>query len=536
MPLPIPNLDNRRYNELIAVLRDRIPKINSAWTDFNPSDPGIAIVEMWCWLAEQILYRMNQITPRSNENFLKLILDPPEPVTAEVTLEINPPLTPSTPSQETITIPAGIRFQTVELPLSHPLLTGTRLVFETFESRVVPFALEAVVAGDPPVLQLSNVSFPVRSKVVVANEQLGVSTGEPNQIFTFKHGPVLVDPNHVSTDPAAYNPNPWLTVDGVPWQFVPDFLDAATDETATHFMVEPFTNRVRFGNNIKGAIPPAGAVIHATSYQVILGKEVKIAADTLPLDQVLDAIADIPAAQMSAINNTPAEGGAFLYTPEEMQTRGLQFFKEKFRAITAEDFAEMATVQFNRAQESDFIAATPNNRVARAIAVPGRNLQEAPPEDEASAVSVLILPRVENPADIPVVSGTDFDNLKAQVHRFLDRRRLITTRLYVVEPDYVSVDLQIRVSIEPLVNFDSVRLQITERIKKFFHPLTGGEGGAGWPLGRTIYKSEIFQLAESVQGVDHINSITINSDSSLTAFALTEKELPRIEDSNISVS
>ena len=76
MPLPIPQLDDRRFTELVTTLRDQIPGYTRAWTDFNPSDPGITLLELWCWLAEMMLYRMNQIPQRNYTNFFKLILDP----------------------------------------------------------------------------------------------------------------------------------------------------------------------------------------------------------------------------------------------------------------------------------------------------------------------------------------------------------------------------------------------------------------------------------------------------------------------------
>ena len=108
MPLPTPQLDDRSFAELVATLRDQIPGYSRAWTDFNASDAGIMLLELWCWLAEMILYRMNQIPPRSETNFFKLILDPPEPVTAEVTLKLRPQISDS----PLTTIPAGTRFAT----------------------------------------------------------------------------------------------------------------------------------------------------------------------------------------------------------------------------------------------------------------------------------------------------------------------------------------------------------------------------------------------------------------------------------------
>ena len=41
MPLSIPTLDNRRYQDLLDEALARIPVHNPEWTNFNRSDPGV---------------------------------------------------------------------------------------------------------------------------------------------------------------------------------------------------------------------------------------------------------------------------------------------------------------------------------------------------------------------------------------------------------------------------------------------------------------------------------------------------------------
>ena len=83
----------------------------------------------------------------------------------------------------------------------------------------------------------------------------------------------------------------------------------------------------------------------------------------------------LPFSDILDIANTPAEGGANMYTREEASSRGLASFRETFRAITAADFEELASTQYNRAQESSLVPEEPSKRVARAVAVPGKNLE-----------------------------------------------------------------------------------------------------------------------------------------------------------------
>lgn len=70
MPLPLPNLDTRRFDDLVDEMRTLIPHYAPDWTNHNPSDPGIALVELLAWLTEATLYRLNQIPQATYLNFL----------------------------------------------------------------------------------------------------------------------------------------------------------------------------------------------------------------------------------------------------------------------------------------------------------------------------------------------------------------------------------------------------------------------------------------------------------------------------------
>jgi hypothetical protein len=76
MPISLPNLDDLTYNDLVAEAVARIPGLTDAWTDFNPTDPGIVLVEMFAWLTEMLIFRANQVTDRQRLAFLKLLNGP----------------------------------------------------------------------------------------------------------------------------------------------------------------------------------------------------------------------------------------------------------------------------------------------------------------------------------------------------------------------------------------------------------------------------------------------------------------------------
>ena len=73
MPLPAPPIDNRRYQDLVSEMIARIPVHTPEWTNFNASDPGITLIQLFAHLGESMIYRTNQIPDRNRMKFLELL-------------------------------------------------------------------------------------------------------------------------------------------------------------------------------------------------------------------------------------------------------------------------------------------------------------------------------------------------------------------------------------------------------------------------------------------------------------------------------
>ena len=71
--LPKENLDDRTFEDLVAECIQRIPRYCPEWTDYNPSDPGITLVELFAWLTDQMLLRFNKVPRRNYITFLELL-------------------------------------------------------------------------------------------------------------------------------------------------------------------------------------------------------------------------------------------------------------------------------------------------------------------------------------------------------------------------------------------------------------------------------------------------------------------------------
>jgi hypothetical protein len=82
VPLPSPVLDDRSYQQLRDELIRRIPVYAPEWTDYNPSDPGVTLIELFAFLGENLLFRFNQIPDATKLAFLKYLQIPLRPANA----------------------------------------------------------------------------------------------------------------------------------------------------------------------------------------------------------------------------------------------------------------------------------------------------------------------------------------------------------------------------------------------------------------------------------------------------------------------
>jgi hypothetical protein len=59
MALTLPVLADREYEKLLGEVLGRIAVYNPEWTDFNRSDAGIALVELFAFLVETLLWQLD---------------------------------------------------------------------------------------------------------------------------------------------------------------------------------------------------------------------------------------------------------------------------------------------------------------------------------------------------------------------------------------------------------------------------------------------------------------------------------------------
>ena len=84
MPLSaqLPVIDNRMFDDIVAEAQTRIPRYTQEWTDFNAGDAGFALVELFAWMTELLIFRLGQVPQLNYIKFLQLMgieLNPAQP-------------------------------------------------------------------------------------------------------------------------------------------------------------------------------------------------------------------------------------------------------------------------------------------------------------------------------------------------------------------------------------------------------------------------------------------------------------------------
>lgn len=109
MALPSPNLDDRRFQQLVDEAKRYVQQRSPEWTDHNVSDPGVTLIETFAYMVDQLLYRLNRVPDKNYAAFLDLLgvtLFPPTVARAEVDFWL------SAPQPETVRLPAGTEVAT----------------------------------------------------------------------------------------------------------------------------------------------------------------------------------------------------------------------------------------------------------------------------------------------------------------------------------------------------------------------------------------------------------------------------------------
>lgn len=313
-----------------------------------------------------------------------------------------------------------------------------------------------------------------------AGEQL--TTALPGQLFSFEHTPVL------EAD---------IEIDGELWQRTMDFDTSQPDDP--HYVLDEGRGEIRFGDGVRGMIPPAGHAVRARQYRSGggTGGNMSDAASwefSLPDVRRRDSKRQSQTRRLNSATvmaTGPATGGVNAESVEIALKRVRKDRTVPYRAVSLEDYQLVAV-------------NTPGLRFGRAVAhvisddrIGNERLQE---------VRVVIVPY--STTDEPMPSKGFLE----AVQQHLEHHRLLTDRVQVEPPTYVGIGVDAEVRLVPGYSREGRITAVTNRLDEFLDPLQGFNG-TGWPFGRSLYRSELHEAIKDVEGVDAVLDLAIRTQN-----------------------
>ncbi len=372
------------------------------------------------------------------------------------------------------------------------------------------------VAGereDPPKLQRVSINtVTAKQAITLRNELLGSSTGLPNQTFNLARFPVAGEVCLEVREPGlptAKEREQIILQEGkdavkeirnargeveqtwIRWHEVNDFLLSGSCDR--HFVINRLTGEVVFGNGTNGLIPPIGSNnVRIARYQTGGGE-----AGNKPKASVSQLRTTVPYVD-SVTNEYDAVGGIDLERMESVHERGSRWLRHRERAITEQDFEDLAkladpTVAMTKCFSARDLASDPLGSTPR----PG-------------IVSLIVVPRDTNPRPRPN------RELLERVQTFLDRRRLPNVGLVLVGPEYVRVSVSVRIVRIHGTLIGELADQAEQKLAEFLHPIIGGADGTGWSFGQLPKESDFYALLGTIPGLDYVRVLSIETEDERT--------------------
>ena len=468
MPIPLPRLDDRRFDDLvrdgIAHARETCP----TWTDFTPGDPGVTLIEVFAFLTDALLYRLNRVPPKLQLALLNLVgvdLQPPSAASVDLLFSRADNADPT----QAIAVPAGSTVATGDgsaqfiLPIAVALAAGTKAV----TARALQCEL-------------------------IEAEQLGQSSGIPGQSFTVQRPPVIapsLDGLDFMLGIESDQQGAGQTIREVAgtayelWSETANFTDSEVGSKV--YTLDRATGRVQFSPSASqgggGAVPPAGKVIRAW-YRRGGGKSGNVAPASLTeLKPTIQGI--------EVTNPERAAGGSDAETLDGLIRRAPSCLYSLRIAVTARDYEQVV------------LSA---GGIARSSAVADAELWK---HARPGVVAVRIMPEID-PAGLDhgavteaIVRDHRVDALKDRADAALEERRPLGILTRVDWIKVRSVWVSARVIAAPGADLVEVKNGILRRLNALLSPLNER------PLGQQLRASEVYEQILAEPGVRYADGL-----------------------------
>lgn len=369
-------------------------------------------------------------------------------------------------------------------------------------------------------------------------EVLGSGTGAPDQRLALVAAPVLADERievrerdetserdvaalraelgddavTVERDAAGEPVAVWIR-----WTPVPHFHGSGPADR--HYVLDPETGALRFGDGLAGRAPPRGrGNVRAAVYRTGGGPRGNRPAGAVArLKTAIPYIAGVT-------NPVDAAGGSAREDDARVRARGPRRLRHRGRAVTASDLEDLAfeasaevarahalTAAFNPIDVGIDLSAETSGKPGPGGWIVGGQI----PADTAAVaagvaeVRLVIVPRGQVDRPTPSLG------LLEHVEAYLKARCPPAMRLHVSGPRWIRVTVRAAVAPTAGAATDRLLADLRAAITRFLHPLTGGEQGLGWDFGRIPRRSHLYRLLARLPGVHHIASLAVVTEPPL---------------------
>jgi hypothetical protein len=495
MAMRSPNLDDRTWDQLMQDAMARIRATSPEWTDLSPGDPGMTLVDVFAYLTETLMYRLNRVPEKLFIEFLRLIGIKLEPQTAAATTLVFRRKSAATGQ---IDIPRGTR-----VTVAKPIAGREPPVFVTADAaRISDGANEARVNA-----------YHVE---LVEAEPAGPATGRPGYRFTVRRPPIVATGGTIDLVVAVQalegelkDGDPAIEHDGQTfrvWHEVEYFTDQGGDPYA--YVVDRGTGQITFApeartRDARGSLeetPRRLANVPEEGRRILVwyprggGADGNVDAGTL-------TIMKDPIAGVDATNPEPSTGGHTAETLENALVRGPQEFHALDRVVTARDFE---------------LVALRSKSLARAVAHTQAEIWEYATPGTVEMHLVPSLSEGTDPAGVTAEQLTALHTSTAReaVQAALDKRRPVATQLITDWTRYKTVRVKAEIVVHRQEDAGEVQRRVDRRLHQTVNPLPSELNATGWPFGGALFPSSAYKIILSEPGVRVARNVRLVVDAS----------------------
>ncbi|MCP4686530.1 MAG: hypothetical protein GY859_00675, partial [Desulfobacterales bacterium] len=497
MPIRSPNLDDRRFEDLVEEGRRRIAQSCPEWTDLSPGDPGIVLLEAFAYLTDILLYRLNRLPEKAYIEFLRLIgvkLHPPAAAGVNLRFRL------TRPQKTPVEIPKGIRVThgRNDMAAEPPVFVSIDTAF------VEPGGTEVEV-------------FALNCDLIEA-ELVGVGTGLPGLNVKVGRPPIIA--------PTADQLDLVLGVEATPEE-LGGISDTAVEHDGKAYRiwreVENFSNLgedrfVYVADRLAGTIFFAPAV-RMSSPEGPLQSMPRTLAEAPPADRQIrvwyrrgggangNVMADLlttlkdPMPGVEVINPKPATGGRAAESLDNALRRGPQELHSLHRAVTARDF--------------ELLAKQSSGAVNRAHAFTKAMLwRHASP----GTVEVLLVPhipegqRAQGWVKAGILRAHETEPARKQITDALDERKPLGTTCLVKWVRYKPVRVRAQVRVHREETPAAVKERVLQRLWQTITPLSSPPRDKGWTFGKPLTSWDIYRIVDEEPGVSSVSRVRMLVD------------------------